>query len=348
MHQKVSVIVPTYNRCGFLERTLGSIFAQTVPVHEVLLVDDGSTDGTAGFVEALHAKHPDWIGRLRYFRQDNRGKSAALNSALRFVTGDWVAFNDSDDCWLPHKLEIQFKALNQYAAGCCFSDARYVNNPNYQKTAFEERGLGYSATYGLENDVSHRFSESGWAGIFMQTLLVHSQIVGKLGDFDASIRMSMDADFVFRLGLAAPMCFVNLPLVEIDRTAGRPIGLTTQYPTGSLERLHVHEYLLGKWLSLTRESRADLRRGLLNQRSSVQSAMANRHLLQGEFGTARSVLGRAMRQNPRVRIVVKFLWSAVAPEVLRKEISRREARRGTRDQPVPRWLAKLRSLAQTR
>ena len=300
-------------------------------------MDDGSTDGTEDLVEALPARHPDWNGRLRYFRQDNQGKSVALNAGLQFATGDWIAFNDSDDQWLPEKLELQLKALSRYQeAGACFADVRFVNNPKFQKTAFDESRLNYSTTFGIEHDVPYRFVAA--SGIYMQTVLVHSEVMRKLGEFDASIRMSMDTDFIFRLGLATPMCFVNLPLVEVDRTEERLIGLTTEHPLGSVERLDVHEYLLTKWLSLTRESRPDLRRGLLNRRSSTLSELANRYLLRGELATARSVMGRAMRQNPRTRIVVKFLLSALAPRLLQKEIRRREehsARNVAGGLPVP-------------
>ena len=80
------------------------MFEQTIDIHELVLVDDGSTDGTDRVVEALAVDHPDWRGRLKYRRQDNGGKSAALNAGLALASGDWIAFNDSDDHWLPEKL----------------------------------------------------------------------------------------------------------------------------------------------------------------------------------------------------------------------------------------------------
>lgn len=325
---KVSVVVPTYNRSRFLESTLGSIFRQTVPVHEVLLVDDGSTDNTASTIRALLVEHPDWKGRLRYFQQDNQGKSVATNAGLQVATGDWIAFNDSDDRWLPEKLELQFKALGQHEeAGACFTDVCFVNNPKLQETAFDLSSLKYSTTFGIEDHVPYLFSADAGSGIYMQSVLVSTAVMREFGKFDASIRMSMDTDFIFRLGLTTPMCFVNLPLVEVDRTEARLIGLTTEYPMGCVERLHVHEQLLTKWLSLTRESHPDLRRGLLDRRSSIQSALANQYLFRGEFETARSVMSRAMRQNRRTRYVVKFLLTAIAPGLLEKEIRRREDRR---------------------
>lgn len=324
---RISVVVPAYNRSELLESTLGSIFGQTIPVREVLLVDDGSTDGHKGVVEALSQRHHDWKDRLRCLRQDNQGKSVALNVGLQSATGDWIAFNDSDDRWLPEKLELQFKALSQHPeAGACFTDVRFVNNPELLKTAFDDTQLNYRTTFGIEHDVPRLYGT--YPGIYMQTVLVHAEVMRRLGGFDASIRVSMDTDFVFRLGLATPMCYVNLPLVEVDRTDGRAIGLTTQHPMGSVERLEVHEYLATKWLSLTEESRPDLRRRLLNRRTSTQSELANKHLLRHEFETARSVMGRAIGQNPKFGMVVKLLLAAVAPGLLQREIKRRDERSG--------------------
>lgn len=325
--RKVSVLVPTYNRSAFLKGTLESVFEQTVSVHEVLLVDDGSTDETARVVEALLVEHSDWKGRLRYVHQDNRGKSVALNVGLQLATGDWIAFNDSDDQWLPQKLELQFRALGQYPeAGACFTDVRYTNNPKMRETAFGESQRHYNTTFGKETNAPFLFT-LGWPGIFMQTILVSRDTMREVGEFDTSIRMSMDADFVFRLGLATPLCFVNEPLVELDRTEERTIGLTTQYPPLSLRRQKVHEQLLTKWLSLVSESHPGLRYGLLKVRSSTQSAIANIYILQDECESARSVLRRAMRQNSEARLVLKWLLTALAPGLLQKEIRRREAGR---------------------
>ena len=95
---QVSVIIPTYNRADFLVETLESVFSQTVPPYEVLVVDDGSTDET----EAVMGS---WSDRLRYVRQENQGVAVARNFGLRLARGEWVAYLDSDDLWTPEKIE---------------------------------------------------------------------------------------------------------------------------------------------------------------------------------------------------------------------------------------------------
>lgn len=319
----VSVIVPTYNRAAFLADTLGSVFRQSVEVHEVLLVDDGSTDDTERVVRDLLASHALWRGRLRYVRQANQGKSAALNAGLKLATGDWIAFNDSDDRWLPEKLELQFKALEQFrTAAACFTDARYVNNPRETQTVFELALPDRTSPFGIKHDVASLYSVSS-PGIYMQTMLVQRDVMRACGEFDTSMRMAMDTDFSFRLALITPMCYVNLPLVEVDRTEPRTIGLTTEFPLNGVDRLHAHERMVTKWIAMTSASHPGLRGQLKNRLSRAQSALANQYLLRSDFATARSILTRAAQQNPRAWLLAKLAWCMVSARSLRNEIVRR-------------------------
>jgi glycosyltransferase involved in cell wall biosynthesis len=96
----VSCIVPVFNGERFLREAIESIFAQTHDPLEILIADDGSTDGTASIVA-------DFGNRLRYLRQENQGPAAARNLGIRAATGDFIAFLDADDLWHPQKLERQ-------------------------------------------------------------------------------------------------------------------------------------------------------------------------------------------------------------------------------------------------
>lgn len=319
----MSVIVPTYNRAHFLERTIESIFAQSVAVDEVLLVDDGSTDDTQRVVERLRAAHIEWEGRLRYLRQEQQGKSVALNTGLQAATGDWIAFNDSDDRWRPEKLDLQFSALGEFeSAGACFTDARFVNNPSMKETVFELALPDRTSPFGIKHDVASLYASTS-PGIYMQTLLVSRDVMRRFGEFDPTFRMGMDTDLSFRLGLLTPMCYVNLPLVEVDRTETRTIGLTTEFPLNGMERLHVHERMITRWIEMTKASHPRLSRRLKGRLSRAQSALANHYLFREDFPTAQSILGRAARGSRRPTMVAKFVWSKVAPRSLRKEVIRR-------------------------
>jgi hypothetical protein len=95
------VVIPTHDRAADLAKAVRSVWEQTYPAHEIIVVDDGSTDDTAQVAANLVES-----GRaVRYLRQTNQGASAARNRGIRAATGDWIALLDSDDTWLPGKLE---------------------------------------------------------------------------------------------------------------------------------------------------------------------------------------------------------------------------------------------------
>ena len=96
----ISVIIPTYNRAHVLDRAIRSVLSQTLPPHEVIVVDDGSTDGTEEVVAMLDRE----LGGLVYVKQENRGAPAARNAGIDRAVGDLIAFQDSDDEWHPEFL----------------------------------------------------------------------------------------------------------------------------------------------------------------------------------------------------------------------------------------------------
>src|SRR5689334_21473917 len=98
----VSVVIPTYNRAAFLPAAIDSALSQSYPPCEILVVDDGSTDHTADVVAAYRA-------RVRLIAQSNQGTAAGRNAGVAASSGAYVAFLDSDDLWLPHKLERQME-----------------------------------------------------------------------------------------------------------------------------------------------------------------------------------------------------------------------------------------------
>jgi len=115
---RVSVIIPTYNRAHLVSRAIGSVFQQTYQDFEIIVIDDGSTDGTHEVIERI--REP----RLRYLRHDNnQGASAARNTGIEAASGDYIAFLDSDDEWLPNKLEKQVHLLqtSEVSVGAVYS-----------------------------------------------------------------------------------------------------------------------------------------------------------------------------------------------------------------------------------
>lgn len=101
----VSVIIPAFNAEKYITEAIGSVLAQALRSAEIIVVDDGSTDGTSELVQ----RH----GNVRLVRQENAGVGAALNHGVRLAQGELVAFLSADDVWLPAKLELQFESARQ-------------------------------------------------------------------------------------------------------------------------------------------------------------------------------------------------------------------------------------------
>ena len=104
---QVAVVIPAYNAAPLLPETLDSILGQTLPPAEIVVVDDGSTDDMDGCVRTYEPKG------VRFVRTPNRGVNAARNTGASATSSPWLAFTDSDDVWLPRKLERQMELLAQ-------------------------------------------------------------------------------------------------------------------------------------------------------------------------------------------------------------------------------------------
>src|SRR4051794_25124057 len=104
---KFSVLMPAYNAADTIDQALQSVFAQTVRPHEILVVDDGSTDATGAIIARYRQ-------RVQYFQQANAGVAAARNALCARAGGDVIAYLDADDSWHPRYLEIQQKNFEQH------------------------------------------------------------------------------------------------------------------------------------------------------------------------------------------------------------------------------------------
>ena len=106
----ISVILPTYNREKLLAEAVSSVLQQTYTDYELIVVDDGSTDDTKAVLQPF-------MNRIRYISQENGGVSHARNTGVSAATGKWVAFHDSDNVWLPEKLEKQMNVIRETNSG---------------------------------------------------------------------------------------------------------------------------------------------------------------------------------------------------------------------------------------
>jgi Glycosyltransferases involved in cell wall biogenesis len=178
----VSVVMPAYNNADTVGRALASIAAQTLPPREVVVIDDGSTDGTAEAVAAMAGR----MGRvrLRLFRQRNSGAGAARNRAIVEASGRWLAFLDADDEWLPEKVARSLAETE--AAGLVMSSHNLIG-----VGADGERAIDSRARYLANPDDPYRtLFLRGF--ISSSTVLVRRDAVVAVGGFDATLRSAQD------------------------------------------------------------------------------------------------------------------------------------------------------------
>lgn len=189
---KVSVIIPTFNRAHILARAIASVLEQTDANLELIVVDDGSSDDTAALIKTFVDP------RLRYVQQPrNLGVSAARNRGIAEARGEWLAFLDSDDLWLPQKLERQFAALS--GVDCVASYCGLLRIDGQNETRIPHRADGLNS------------GTKPWPSLLMdglwfsQTWLVPKRVIVAAGLFDERMSIWEDWDLFLRIALQGPI-----------------------------------------------------------------------------------------------------------------------------------------------
>jgi glycosyltransferase involved in cell wall biosynthesis len=188
----VSVIIPTFNRGPLTARAVESVLAQTYPWPEILVIDDGSTEDTGNL---LIERFGD---RIRYIRQSNQGPGAARNRGICEARHELVAFLDSDDVWLPRKLEAQVPLMSGEGVVLCYgnwTDGRAPRGPDY----FSRIGLGLPQKQSVFDQPRALLTRRRGSGIWTTTCVCKKSAVTRVGGFDEKYRVGEDLRLWFRL-----------------------------------------------------------------------------------------------------------------------------------------------------
>ena len=206
MSPEVSVILPTYNRLEFLRLAVESVFAQTYKNWELIIADDGSGEDTWNYLHSL-----DDPPRVRVLWLPHSGRpSVVRNAALREARGDYVAFQDSDDVWLPRKLELQITSLHGHTERQWSSTRFAVIDASGNPTA-TYRCLKTSAGWILEKLLRSQII------IALPSVVVSRHLLEQLGTFDEGLVMCEDNELWFRLAAHSAIDGIEEPLTQIRR-----------------------------------------------------------------------------------------------------------------------------------
>lgn len=197
-----SVVVPTYNRRGLLERALESVFAQTLADFELIVIDDRSTDDT---VEWLRANADPRLSVL--INQGRKGASAARNVGVRAAKSEWIAFLDSDDWWYPRKLE-EFRAalMRDPTIGLWYSGCRHVDDRGNPLRELRD---------GFTGDHRPRLRRLNPIHA-LPAVATRRDLLLAVGLFDESLPARQDMDLYFRLAGVTPFGFIDEVLTAVD------------------------------------------------------------------------------------------------------------------------------------
>lgn len=225
VNELVSVIVPTYNREGMIVRAVNSVLEQTYKNLECIIVDDGSQDNTKEVVSRIKDT------RVRYIKlEKNSGPSVARNAGIRESRGSYIAFHDSDDLWLPDKLEMQMERL-EYEAEAGMVYCSYL----YRKDGKEFQIPSDScASAELEGYIFDSLWNNNKIGA--PTILVKRECIETCGGFAEGLRSLEDWEFVLRIAQKYKIAYVDKILVHANYS---PKGVNEQHELQAEAILHI-------------------------------------------------------------------------------------------------------------
>jgi glycosyltransferase involved in cell wall biosynthesis len=220
----VSVIIPTYNRLWAIKDAVKSVHRQTYIDYELIVVDDGSTDGTG-----------EWINKFAsdaiYIWQENRGVSSARNSGIAVARGKYIAFLDSDDRWLPEKLTVQVEAME---GGDPVSHTEEIWIRNGKRVNPRVKHKKHSGNVFLKSLPLVIISPS--------SVMIKREIFDEVGLFDESLLAAEDYDMWLRITAIYSVHFVEVPL--IIKNGGHKDQLSQKYWGLDMLRIYALEKVL--------------------------------------------------------------------------------------------------------
>lgn len=269
MTPKVSVIIPAYQDAEHIGAAVDSALAQTYPDREVIVVDDGSTDDTLRVLSA-------YGDAIRVISQPNRGPSAARNLGIQQAQGEWVAFLDADDVWLPEKLALQMPLFQKgNGVGLVCSDTYFVDSLGLRpRTGFMDN-----------SPCSGRVLKTIFTASFIptSTVVVRKACLDQVGGFDGSLRACEDLDLWLRIAAEWEIDFVPEPLAHYRISEGQ---LSSQRVNMLKGLVTVLDRAYQRWPELRALSRAELDGSYY----AAYLRLASAYLRAGQFKEVRQTL----------------------------------------------------------
>jgi glycosyltransferase involved in cell wall biosynthesis len=274
----VSVVLATHNRPQFISSAIDSVLGQTLPQWELIVVDDGSTPETQA------ALRP-YKGRVHYVYQRTRGRSGARNTGIRAARGEYVAFLDDDDIWLPPKLERQMALLSDPEVGLVHTYTEIINGSGRIDAAATAQRLRLHNAATRNGSTYERLS--GTCVMFLSSVVVRRECFGRVGLFDMALEAFEDWDLYLRVARAYRIATCVEPLVHY-RVHGSQTS-NDEFTRGRIRAAHKH-------LALLQHDPPTARRAEASYQFCVHLAIA--YHMAGQPVLSRAYALRALRFRP--------------------------------------------------
>lgn len=202
MEPLISVIIPTYNRKDIILESIHSVLAQEPKNYELIIVDDGSTDGTTDYLESLHLP-------VKILRKENSGVASARNMGVKNAQGEYIAFLDSDDLWLPGILKAQLKYLEKHPK------IPLVYTNQILDIKGEKVGITRFGVMNMTHEQKSKFDLPGFAQsppIHTSSVMIRKFIFDEIGYFNENLKIHEDTDMWNRISEKYHLGYIDKPL----------------------------------------------------------------------------------------------------------------------------------------
>jgi glycosyltransferase involved in cell wall biosynthesis len=308
----VSVVIPAYNVARFIRETLDSVFAQTIANYEVIVVNDGSPD-TEEFERAIEP----YRERLRYLSQENRGASAARNAGLRAARGEWIAFLDADDLWLPAYLDEQLRFIREHNCDLACADAMIFGDSSAAGQTYMEAVMESAPASG---EVTFLDLVSSDRSLMTSGVVARRDLILEVGLFDEALRNAQDFDLWLRLARhGARLAYQRQVLLCYRARQG---SLSGDAINSHHRELRVFDKIEQSY-PLTPAERAAVAPVIRNRRALLEYELGKLHLLPGDFARARESFARASNFGGGWKPKVAGWLTRLAPGMMQALYGRR-------------------------
>ncbi len=302
----ISVIIPAYNAAPYIGETLESVFGQTSTDYEVIVINDGSPD-TAELERVLET----YLHRITYLKQENLGASAARNAGLRKARGEFVAFLDADDVWLPSYLRDQLAFIEQQGCDMVCADAMHFGGSPFDGRTYMDVLMADAPSNG---EVTFKGLISGKQSLITSGLVARREAIFKVGLFDEALRNSQDFDLWLRLARNGSRLAYQRKLLLHYRYHAK--SLSGDAVNRVMRELRVYEKVLDSY-ELRPDERAEVEGAIVRMQRELNLVEGKAQLEDGNFAEARESFRKADLLRPSAKLKFVRLLLRLSPDLLR-------------------------------